>query len=945
MTDTSPPETQLPPSLRRDHQGRDLRFLETLQATLAGCSNEQAIYSSAVHRVAAAFNVDAACLAAYEPVSGRLDVVHGAREKRSWEMDLLMQAVMEGHVVSAGGVLAAPIICEGSIWGVLAVARRPQGNSPTYMSSERQTLRTAAERIAAELERRRKDLLDDVLDGLLRKTKPIDVYTHSLRELRRFIRYDGSASVMTMQRGMAQITVRVEKVVHARGETETLVDSPRRGRVLRLTTAQARYLSRLKVPIELTNDGSGWKPTGWPRGRPAGGPSHPDAAGLWRVFWHNGSPGGAILCYPLIFGGQTLGFLCLAARRARALDSVDRSSSMYLRVLDRFARLLAVTLYRSEVYYQSDRQLQAIKEIGRTITAPMPVEEVCHQVLQIALRVLHVQVGAVGVLTEDGKLELVAHHGSTLVEPPVLALDEGISGTVVQTGKSRAVPDVKREPAYVTFNSRVCSELVAPIIYDREVIGFLDVESFEEGRFREEDEEAITFVEALANQAAIAIKTAQLRDEAMELLGASKSIDPKLSTAGFQDLLIEELRDNIEQLAAANRAKSEFLAHMSHDLRGPLNVIVGLSNLLADPKVAGTLDPEKQRESLELIRSNGEVLGSLIGNILDLSAVEAGKVQLAIEPFDSQPAFEYLCAVARTLAAESHKDLDISFVADPAITCITVDKDRFLRIMHNLVANAVKFTPSGGRLTMTASVDERVAGTLGVALHITVADTGIGIAAEHHERIFQPFQQIDGSAYRQHHGSGLGLAVVHQLVELHGGHVWVDSAPGEGSTFHVVLPNALRNPPSSSADEETEAPPLHPAHSSAVSSAVGASRTVLVVEDIPAHMSLMRLAVTSRGYSMHGVSSGEEALDWLADNRPDVILLDMQLPGMDGFSVAASIKRKVETHSIPIIAVTADALSVNEDRALASGCDAYLTKPIDIATLLSTVEGFTSREV
>jgi CheY-like chemotaxis protein len=222
-----------------------------------------------------------------------------------------------------------------------------------------------------------------------------------------------------------------------------------------------------------------------------------------------------------------------------------------------------------------------------------------------------------------------------------------------------------------------------------------------------------------------------------------------------------------------------------------------------------------------------------------------------------------------------------------------------------------------------------------------VSDTGIGIAPEHRESIFQAFQQANGSAYRQHHGSGLGLAVVRQLVDLHGGHVWVESVPGEGSTFHVVLPGAL------------ERPKVDP-HSSLATSgapagqdqdvvATGTTRTVLVVEDIPAHMSVMRLAVTSHGYSMHGVGSGEEALAWLADHRADVILLDMQLPGSDGFSVAARIKSQVETHSIPVVAVTADALSVNEERARASGCDAYLTKPIDIAALHATIDALVSR--
>jgi signal transduction histidine kinase len=676
-----------------------------------------------------------------------------------------------------------------------------------------------------------------------------------------------------------------------------------------------------------------------------------------------------VLCYPLIFGGQTLGILRVAARRPRAFDPIDR----YAPLLDRFARLLSVTLYRSELYHQSDRQLQAIKEIGRTITRPMPVQEICHHVLHLAMRVLHVEVGAVGLLTAENTLELVAHHGCTLAHLPVLKLGEGISGTVVQSGTSRAIPDVTREPAYVVFNGRVRSELVAPIVYDREVIGFLDVESFEENRFREEDEQVIGFLEALANQAAIAIKAAQLRTEAVERLGTSMVIDPQLSMAGLQDLLIDELRDKIDQLAAANahlaaasQAKSEFLAHMSHDLRGPLNVIVGLSSLLLDPTVAATLGEEKQRESLELIRSNGDVLGALIGNILDLSSLEAGKVQLDVASFDAAPTFEYLRATTETLAMESRKELAVLVTVHPAITSIKADEEKFLRIMQNLISNAVKFTPSGGQVSVTASIDTGLAepgyprsgsaapgpmagagrvqdhrdSAAGPSLHVTVQDTGIGIAPEDQGRIFEPFQQIDNQIARRgvlhtpYHGTGLGLTVVRQLVELHGGHIWVESRTGEGSAFHVVLPGAL--------DVSEGSPEV------GVGGAVGGhtllpsppadALQVLVVEDIPAHMKVMRLALTARGHTVQGVGSGEEALAWLADHRPDVMLLDMQLPGMDGFSVAEHVRGRVETHAVPVIAVSADALSVTEERALASGCDAYLTKPIDVATLLATIE-------
>jgi two-component system cell cycle response regulator DivK len=167
----------------------------------------------------------------------------------------------------------------------------------------------------------------------------------------------------------------------------------------------------------------------------------------------------------------------------------------------------------------------------------------------------------------------------------------------------------------------------------------------------------------------------------------------------------------------------------------------------------------------------------------------------------------------------------------------------------------------------------------------------------------------------------------------------MESALGAGSSFHVTLPDAA-------VMDDASAEPrgaAQPAGDAAAPVPYPAPLSVLVVEDIAAHMNVMRLAVTAHGHTMHGVSSGEEALEWLADHRPDVILLDMQLAGIDGFTVAEQVKGRVETHTIPIIAVTADALSVTEERALASGCDAYLTKPIDMDTLLATIESVTNR--
>jgi CheY-like chemotaxis protein len=175
---------------------------------------------------------------------------------------------------------------------------------------------------------------------------------------------------------------------------------------------------------------------------------------------------------------------------------------------------------------------------------------------------------------------------------------------------------------------------------------------------------------------------------------------------------------------------------------------------------------------------------------------------------------------------------------------------------------------------------------------------------------------------------------VRQFVELHGGRVWLESSPGLGSSFHVILPDAIA--------EADLAPESSEIDSSPQAGAAIGRPTILVIEDIPAHMSVMRLAVTSRGYPMHGVGTGREALLWLRQNRPGLIVLDMQLPDTDGFALASEIRNMVETHDVPIVAVSADALSVNEERAKASGCDVFLTKPVDIGQLLLVIEAATA---
>ncbi|MDB5074149.1 MAG: phospho-acceptor protein, partial [Chloroflexi bacterium] len=536
-----------------------LRFSEELQNVLARCSDEGAICAAVVHRIVSAFSARAGCLAQYDPVTGRFDIVLHTRGQSDWPVPLFARALAECRTVHADGVIAVPFSCNDQPCGVLALTR-----IEPFDRQERQVLRGIALRVGNELERRRDQVLDDVLDALLRKTKPIDVYTHAVRELRRFVRYDHSASIMTARRELHQLVVRVEKVVTPKAGSETLVDSPRVGTSLCLDPDQFRTLAPLDRPVHAV--------------RYAGGDWHlmsgEDSALAVCGITALGGQGDAVesegsqLLWPLTFGGQMLGVLRLSALRPGAFDPLQS----HIRVIERFARLLSVTIYRSDLYYQSDRQLQAIKDLGRLTTHPMPIEQVCANTLSFALNALHVDVGAILLLGPGGTLNVVAEFGGGPEAPRELRRGTGISGMVATTGKAIAVPDVSREPGHIVFNEQVRSELAVPITYDdTEVLGVLNVMSMDSHRFREEDEEVISFLEALANQTAVAIKNSGLRAEAIDRFGLRGAADTAMTNADFYQRILDEdqqrrARQEVQQELSRRLMRSERINESLHEV-------------------------------------------------------------------------------------------------------------------------------------------------------------------------------------------------------------------------------------------------------------------------------------------------------------------------------------------------------------------------------------------
>lgn len=403
----------------------------------------------------------------------------------------------------------------------------------------------------------------------------------------------------------------------------------------------------------------------------------------------------------------------------------------------------------------------------------------------------------------------------------------------------------------------------------------------------------------------------------------------------------ERLEASNEELQRASRLKSEFLATMSHELRTPLNAIIGFSELLKDG-LAGPM-AEKQLRFVGHVHQSGRHLLELINDILDLSKIEAGKLEIQLEPVEFEVLLEECLAMMREKLAA--KDLRYHGEVPERIGTLDLDQRRFKQVLLNLLTNAIKFTPSGGEIYVRARrVDRQRAATAlpGFAggrrlalsdgeaasfLEVSVLDTGVGIGAADLGKLFAPFSQIDTALTRKIEGTGLGLAMVHRLVELHGGTVAVTSEPGRGSCFSFWLPwrdRAARAAPASAAVEvpdDVDADDLP---------TLAMAPLALLIEDQPSAAALMRVQLEAEGFRVVVAGSAEQALQMTDHLTPDVILLDIVLPGMDGWQLLARLREHSRWAEIPVVVVSVVA---ERGRGFALGASMVMQKPVGRAEL------------
>jgi len=375
---------------------------------------------------------------------------------------------------------------------------------------------------------------------------------------------------------------------------------------------------------------------------------------------------------------------------------------------------------------------------------------------------------------------------------------------------------------------------------------------------------------------------------------------------------LRQIEQKNQDLKEASRHKSEFLANMSHELRTPLNAIIGFSEVLLE-RMVGQLNA-RQGEYLQDILDSGRHLLSLINDLLDLTKVEAGRMDLALAPIWLPQALEEAVSMVREEASRHAIELKLS--VDPNLGVVEADERKIKQVLFNLLSNAVKFTPDGGQVRIvTAGAEGEV--------HVSVADTGVGIATTDQERIFEMFYQgTAGQAGKE--GTGLGLALARRLVELHGGRIWVESTPGEGSTFTFTLPMA----------EPVETRPDHSNSSAAPRPLRRSLASVLVVEDDSRAAQLMRIYLEDAGYDVAVACDAESALEEARRLRPSIITLDIKLPGTDGWQFLANAKADPHLAGIRIVIVS---MLDERARGLALGAADYIVKPVRREALVASL--------
>jgi signal transduction histidine kinase/DNA-binding response OmpR family regulator/CHASE3 domain sensor protein len=563
-------------------------------------------------------------------------------------------------------------------------------------------------------------------------------------------------------------------------------------------------------------------------------------------------------------------------------DELGALAANLNRTCDELARLYG-RLQRSVT------ELETLGEVSREISSTLELQAVLRAIAAHAVALAEADAGV--FCAYDRGAEIFRLQATHELDPDVVEaltrrpihLGEGAAGLAGLRRAAVQIPDIDREAGYALHDMirkpGYRALLAVPLLREDSLVGALVICRKQPGAFASE---TVDLIQTLANQSVLAIENAEL---------------------------FEEIERKGQELAAASRHKSEFLANMSHELRTPLNAIIGIAEMLRED--AEDEGQDALVEPLQRIHRAGDHLLHLINEILDLSKIEAGKLELHLEDVGLAASIQDVAATAEPLAARNGNRLLVD--CPEAIGSIRSDAMRLRQIVLNLLSNACKFTEHG-EVRLEVRRDP-------ASVTISIADTGIGMTAEQVGRLFQEFSQADSSTTRRYGGTGLGLAISRKLARLMGGEIAVESTAGVGTTFSVRLP-VEPSGQDAAGPQEITAPAVDAA---AAEPATGVAATVLVVDDEETVRDLMRRFLAREGFDVVTAKGGQEGIELARQLHPAMITLDVLMPGMDGWSVLQALKADPALAPIPVVMLS---ILDEQNRGYALGAADYLTKPI-----------------
>jgi signal transduction histidine kinase/CheY-like chemotaxis protein len=594
---------------------------------------------------------------------------------------------------------------------------------------------------------------------------------------------------------------------------------------------------------------------------------------------------------PLLIDDEVVGTLCVWRNEVspfgeREMAIVTAFAGQAAMAINGVKLVQELETRRAQLARKVD-ELEALREVGDAVGSSLDVDHVLSTIAMHAVELSGTDGGSIMEYSEHDRSFMVRATYQT--EPTVIdrlrsvqiELDETLVGRAAKERKPLAVADLHEvgldAHLRILYESGWRSVLTVPMLRDEQIVGALIVRRKRTGSF---SDEVVELLETFASQSTVALLNARL---------------------------FRELEERSAELEVVSRHKSEFLASMSHELRTPLNAVLGFSEVLLE-QMFGTIN-ERQEEYLRDIHGSGKHLLELLNEILDLSKVEAGRMELGYTTFEVTPLLHHAASMLRERAGL--KSVDIRVEADDDAGPVVADQLRVKQVVINLLTNAVKFTGEGGSVFM------RVARAGPEFVTITVADTGIGVPPEDRERIFESFQQGGRGASREE-GTGLGLTLSRRIVELLGGTMWLESEVGVGSTFGFSLP----------------------AYRPRVPGGVGGSGSttewpeVVVIDDDPRSLDLLTAYLEGGALRVTPVRDGSSGLEAVRRTRPAVVLLDIRLPDMDGWAVLEALKADATTRNIPVVVVS---IVDEHSRGATLGAAAYLVKPVSRDALLEAL--------